>query len=228
MGLYPALPIALVLAIFTLLARHALDMRTKQNYREMWGAASLSILPSAIFLAIVASGEPSMLKRNLLLIPAGALIGACLFAYGGYVWSDTLPVAHKPSMPKSPEIIVAQLMPSAQGPMIDQSVTSYNKQGGITANSVTIGPPVRNLESPSLQPLKQQILSQLPRDKEITVMAIMGDMESIDLAQQIHTFLKDNGFKLKEPKGISQGVFTGPVHGLQFNPDTNVFVVGAQ
>jgi hypothetical protein len=228
MGLYPALPIAVVLAIFTLLARHALDMRTKQNYREMWGATSLSILPAALFLAIVASGEPSMLKRNLLLIPAGALIGACVFVYGGYVWSDTVAIPPQPPAIKPPYIIMAQLVPSAQGPMIDQSVTSYNQQGGITAHSVTIGPQQRNLDSPTSEQLKQQMLSQLPRDKDITVMAILGDTESITFAQQIHSFLKDNGFKLKEPNGISQGVFTGAVHGLQFNPDTNTFVVGAQ
>jgi hypothetical protein len=87
-SLYPALPIAVVLAIFALLARHALEMRAKQNYREMWGAATLSFLPSAIFLLIVVSGEPSMLTRNYLLLPAGAIIGACVFAYAGYIVAD--------------------------------------------------------------------------------------------------------------------------------------------
>jgi hypothetical protein len=56
--LYPTLPIAVVLAIFTLLAKHALDMRKEKNYREMWGSWSLSLVPAALFCLWVASGEP--------------------------------------------------------------------------------------------------------------------------------------------------------------------------
>jgi hypothetical protein len=63
-------------------------MRTEKNSREMWGAATLSLFPAALFLLFVIGGEPEMLKRTLLLAPAGALVGACLFAYLGYVVSD--------------------------------------------------------------------------------------------------------------------------------------------
>ena len=90
------------------------------------------------------------------------------------------------------------------------------------------GPQARSLENPTWgDPLKAQILSRLPRDKDITVMAPLGDAEAIDLALQIHAFLAANGFKMKK-SGISQGVFTQPQHGLNFNPETNTFIVGSR
>lgn len=97
----------------------------------------------------------------------------------------------------------------------------------INCNTFNLGPQKRDLDSPWGQPLKEQMLQKLPRDKEITVESILGDSESGDLAVQIYNFLKANGFELKE-KGISQGVFTPPVHGLNFNSATNTFIVGSQ
>jgi hypothetical protein len=222
-SLYPTLPIAGVLACFTLFGAHALRMRTEKNYREMWGSATLSLLPAAIFWFLVFSGEPDLLKRTMLLIPAGALVGACLFAYAGYFFHD-ITAAHAESLPAS--FKEAQLMPTDRGPIINQNVTSYGQQGGITAHTVNVGPQPRNLETTWGAPLKAQILSQLPRDKEITVLALMGDAETSNLALQIHAFLKANGFKLKED-GISHGMFTVPPHGLNFNPQDSTFIVGA-
>jgi hypothetical protein len=86
--LYPGLPIAICIAVFGLLGKHALDMKGKKNYREMWGAFSLSVLPAVLFLLWVASGESSVVARNLVLMPAGAILGACAFAWVGYVWND--------------------------------------------------------------------------------------------------------------------------------------------
>jgi hypothetical protein len=87
--LYPALPIAAVLALFSVFGAHALKMRTEKNYREMWGAASLAVLPASLFWLYVISAEPSMVTRTLLLIPAGAIVGACIFAWAGYALHDT-------------------------------------------------------------------------------------------------------------------------------------------
>ena len=77
--------------------------------------------------------------------------------------------------------------------------------------------------------LKRQILSDLPRDKPITVMTVMGDSEAINFAAQIHAFLKENGFPLAEQGGISQGAFTAPVNELNVRDDgkTRTFIVGA-
>jgi hypothetical protein len=76
--------------------------------------------------------------------------------------------------------------------------------------------------------LKAQILHDLPKDKPITVMAIMGDAEAIEFAQEIHAFMKANGFMMKEQDGVSQGVFSGPVKGLQKRDDPGgiTFIVG--
>jgi hypothetical protein len=63
-------------------------MSADKKYREAWGLATLSLLPAAIFWLFVMGEEPGMLKRTMLLIPAGALVGACMFAYAGYVISD--------------------------------------------------------------------------------------------------------------------------------------------
>jgi hypothetical protein len=103
-------------------------------------------------------------------------------------------------------------------------------QGQIGNNTLNVGPQPRNIDSPQAAGLKNQILKELPKDKPITVMALMGDGEGIQFAQQIHAFMKANGFMMKEPNGISQGVFTGAVKGLQRNnePDGSItFIVGS-
>jgi hypothetical protein len=86
--LYPAGLWAGALACFGIFGAHALRMRADKKYREAWGSATISLFPAAIFWLFVISGEPDMLKRTVLLIPAGALAGACMFAYAGYVIAD--------------------------------------------------------------------------------------------------------------------------------------------
>jgi hypothetical protein len=109
---------------------------------------------------------------------------------------------------------------------INQNVTSHNQSGGITAHTVNIGPQRRDLNSPWGAPLKAQILDKIPRDKEIGIVAVMGDVECYELGMQLHTFLKANGYRLKESDGISQGVFMPPPRNVNFNPDTNEFQIG--
>ena len=123
---------------------------------------------------------------------------------------------------------------AGEKPTSDNSLGNiYNNQGIITQgqngnNTLNVGPVPRNLDSAWGAPLKAQILKDLPRDKPITVMAVLGDTEAIQLAQQIHAFLKANGYKLTED-GISQGVFSGVVKGLTVNDNgtTRTFVVGS-
>ena len=77
--------------------------------------------------------------------------------------------------------------------------------------------------------MKQQILREIPKDKPITVMAVMGDGEAIQFALEIHAFMKANGYTMKEADGISQGVFTGAVKGVGLRPESNgdlTFIVG--
>jgi hypothetical protein len=79
-----------------------------------------------------------------------------------------------------------------------------------------------------MEGLKRQMLSELSREKPITVMGIMGDTESCMFAEEIHAFLKANGFNMKGSGGISQGVFTRTPRGLIVEPEGDglKFVVG--
>jgi hypothetical protein len=86
--LYPAGVWAAVLVWLSVFGAHALRMRTEKNYREAWGSATLALLPAAAFWIWAVSGEADMIRRTALLIPVGALVGACLFAYAGYVIAD--------------------------------------------------------------------------------------------------------------------------------------------
>jgi hypothetical protein len=166
--------------------------------------------------------------RSALLIPVGALLGAVAFAWAGYVIHDVRALAAPASTaPATSFNQVSQLTPAQSTPSVDQSVNSYNQSGGVTARTVIVGAPKRDLDTPWGDHLKSQMLSELPRDKEISVMALMGDVEAADLAIQIHKFLKANGFKMTED-GISQGLFTVPLHGLSYSKDTNTFIVGAR
>lgn len=104
------------------------------------------------------------------------------------------------------------------------SVTSYNQMGGITAHTVNVGRASRTINDG----LRNQILNELPRDKPITVLGLLGDPESCLLAEQIHSYLKDNDFPLTED-GISQSVFSPTPKGLVVVPrgDRLDFIVGA-
>ena len=71
-ALYPALPITATLGWFGVFGAHALRVKGEGKYREAWGAATLAVLPAAIFWLIVVSGDSDVLRRSLLLIPRRA------------------------------------------------------------------------------------------------------------------------------------------------------------
>ena len=120
-------------------------------------------------------------------------------------------------------------------PMNNRIGNIYNNQGIITQgqvgnNTVVQGAVPRQLSNPQAATLKAQILRDMPKDKAITVMSVMGDAEAMQFAYEIHAFMKENGFTMKEPDGISQGVFSGPVKGLQRRDEPNgeiTFIVGS-
>jgi hypothetical protein len=117
----------------------------------------------------------------------------------------------------------AQSVPAGQMPIVNQgpgSAYSFGQQGSITAGTVNIAPPKRELSDPKALTLKNKMLTELSRDKPITVTALIGDAESIQFAQEIHEFLKQNGFRMKEPNGISQAIFAGAPKGIIFSDRT--------
>jgi hypothetical protein len=79
-----------------------------------------------------------------------------------------------------------------------------------------------------MEGLKRQMLSELSKEKRTTVLGIMGDTESCMFAEEIHAFLKANGFNMRESGGISQGVFMPTPRGLivEAEGDGLKFVVG--
>ena len=116
------------------------------------------------------------------------------------------------------------------------NVAVTNSPGSIIApsggyNAITnnnYGPVPRHLDSQWATSLKEQILRDVPRDKPITVVAIMGDGESIQFAMEILAYLKANGFKVTQDKNVDQALFTGPVKGQIVEPkgDGLQFIVG--
>lgn len=84
------------------------------------------------------------------------------------------------------------------GIKIDQSVTSYNQLGGVTAHTVHMRAQARNLDDPDAAAFKQKLLSDLDRSQAISIYAIAGDHEAHQLAFQIRAFLSENGFEVRE------------------------------
>jgi hypothetical protein len=94
-----------------------------------------------------------------------------------------------------------------------------------SAGTVNIGPTKRTLSDHRTDTLKKQMLSELPRDKPIIVIGMMSDGESLDFAREIHEFMKQHGFMMKDPKGITQSIFSGAPKGVQFREDNGEFTV---
>ena len=189
-------------------------------YELLWYTAGAFVLCGAALLWISLEGE-IMTQHRIILGFVGAVFGAlALLSAGEWVHSGNAAT------------VSAKSQQSPGNPFIQptQNITSYNQSGGITAGVVNVAPAPRSLNNEAwAATLKSQILSQLPKDKPIIVMAIAGDQEAMSLAQEIHAFLKENGFPLAEENGISQGFFSGPVKGLEIRDDekTRTFIVGA-
>jgi hypothetical protein len=98
---------------------------------------------------------------------------------------------------------------TAPAAAVVQSVTSQNQTGGFTAHTINVGHPPRTLAKPGAQNLKDCLLTKAPKAGPWKVMATMGDTEAFALAGEIHQFMRENGFTMKEPEA-SQGVFRHP------------------
>jgi hypothetical protein len=190
MEIYPALPIAGVLACFSLFGAHALRMRTEKNYREMWGAAGIGLLPAAIFWLFVVSAEPDMLKRTMWLIPVGALVGACLFAYAGYVVSDIRSAKGAQPSPKQEGSLVAQ------GPTIN----TWNQSGG--QNTINMGPRYAEIGQQTIDGIK----SKIPAGSHVEVLRGMQDPASSEMAQKISMLVKELGYDVHPYVGDALGL----------------------
>ena len=75
--------------------------------------------------------------------------------------------------------------------------------------------------------LANQMLTQLPRDKTIDIVAVMGDAEALTFATEINAFLRKNGFNTPHETNVSQAIFAGPVGPFNFDPSSNKLIVGS-
>lgn len=220
---------AICFAVFSVSLRFAFQMMEDAKFQSSARWFFFSFVPlGVISLMWAVNGDSSFMSKNIILGAIGALIGASAFIYVGYALGDTPQEKNGSSGQKDQptnEIQMTQNTPSSVGPIIDQSVHSTNQSGGITARTVIQGNPKYNFASPSFDGLKTQMVAALPKDKPLTVMALMGNSSSIDLALQVHKYLGDQGFKMKE-NGISQGVFSSMPKGISYNEHDNSVVVG--
>jgi hypothetical protein len=101
-------------------------------------------------------------------------------------------------------------------------VTSHNQRGGITAGVVNIGSQPRKLDLRLQHQLKQLLTD---KTKTVTITSVLGDGEAYSFANQIKEYLIDEGYSVR---GINQVVFTTPVFGQSFNPNTLTFTIGTK
>jgi hypothetical protein len=176
--------------------------------RQIFGAAATTLGTTGV-AAMIGSLNPAFNADWLM------PVGATAAVIGVGIWLILLLTARK--------------SPAASLPTPEKGVIhlgdSYNNNGNNFGHMGPIhnhGPQPRKMDAA----LKQQILNEMPRDKAITVMALVGDAEACQFAEEIHAFLKANGFPLTED-GISQGIFSGVPKGVSFETGSAQLVVGA-
>lgn len=92
------------------------------------------------------------------------------------------------------------------------------KTGNITGDGNQIGhvihqgKPQRKLNDA----FRAQVLREMPRDKPISVTGLIGDQESINLANEIFTYLERSGFKLAADS-IYTGMYNPTPRGVRVN-----------
>lgn len=89
---------------------------------------------------------------------------------------------------------VAVTIASSPPTSIDQSVKSFNQSGGITAHTINLAPPPRNLDDAA----RSKFLQMIPRDLTVMVISTIGDAETYAYAKQIWDFLAQSGYKMSE------------------------------
>jgi hypothetical protein len=110
------------------------------------------------------------------------------------------------------------------GLLIALFVLSYAKTGHIVG-MLPPPPPAavqqRTLADPKADRLKAQMLSDLPRDKPVTVVAMLTHEEGCRFANEIHAFLKQNGFNMKDERASCEGIVVPVVYGVKFMPEAD-------
>lgn len=103
------------------------------------------------------------------------------------------------------------------------SVTSYNQQGGITAQEVNIGQQPRSLTFENKNFLES--LSEINPSKQITIECVLGDGEAFQFANEIKSYLESLGWNVN---GVDQAVYSIPVIGQTIFPDATKIIIGSR
>lgn len=90
-------------------------------------------------------------------------------------------------------------------------ITSHNQSGGVTAHTVNFGPTARTMNAQLGGQLKQHI----PTTAKVTITAVLGDGEAFGFANQVMTWLRENGYGNVD--GVNQAVYSQPVMGQNIN-----------
>ena len=90
-------------------------------------------------------------------------------------------------------------------------ITSHNQMGGVTAHTVNFGPTARSMN----EKLGNQLKQQIPMSASVRVVSALGDGEAFGFANQVLTWMKENGYSNVE--GVDQAVYTQPVMGQNIN-----------
>lgn len=214
-------------AFFAYCGNRGLKMRDANRDAAEWTWYALGLGALAATSLLWVSTEPEMVwQQRILLGVIGAIFGGAAFIAAGE-WarpktmnaqtdSSPSPAHAEPSSKTNPPINIAG----------NNNIFSLGQSGGITAGTVNVGLTPRSLSQPRFDGLKKQILSSLPKDKPVTVVAVMGDTEAFSFADEILKYLKENGF---DANGVDQAVFIQPIKGLQVQheKDKRSFIVGA-
>ena len=87
------------------------------------------------------------------------------------------------------------------------NITSHNQSGGITAQTVNIGPGQRHMNESLGADLKKNV----PTGSEVTIVAVMGDNEAMAFAEEIRKWMLANGYP--NVKGVNLSMYLDPVFG---------------
>ncbi len=98
--------------------------------------------------------------------------------------------------------------------IIDQSVTSNNQSGGITAHTILTQRPERHFDTG----LRAQIMKALPARKEkILVQTIINDSEAYQFGAEIANFLRSDGWDVD----IGYAIWNPPFKGQRLLKNEN-------
>lgn len=113
----------------------------------------------------------------------------------------------------------------APAPNVSFNISSHNQSGGITAQTVNVGHRPRSIFHSAARDLRQYLLTSIPKAGPWDIVALMGDAEAFGFASEIHQFMRDNGFIMKEQDAV-QGVFQRPLRDVTIQHENKTVIIG--